>query len=338
VYRRLIVILACVSAMAASSGCRWWPGARMPWAPPAPVVFTAPPTADDIVRAVNSNAAPIRQLSTDSATVTAAGFPPLRANLAFERPQRFRLRASLLGPELDVGSNEELFWMWVKHSPEPGVFYARHDQFANSPARQLFPLDPSLVVDSFGLLQLDPLAAYDAPRDLGDRKVEIRTRIPSPEGDLTRVIVVHDRHGWVLEQRLFDTAGRNIATALASDHRHYPEAGVSLPHRLEVRLPAAQLNFTINVRNFRVNQLDGNPAQLWTLPQMEGYPLVNIADPRNLPVSRLDPPASPNAGPGPSNTPLSAPRAAPLSAPPRPDVYRPNTNTSNVRSRYRGFW
>jgi hypothetical protein len=71
---------------------------------------------------------------------------------------------------------------------------------------------------------------------------------------------------------------------------------------------------------------------------MEGYPLVNIADPRNLPVSRLDPPASPNAGPGPSNTPLSAPRAAPLSAPPRPDVYRPNTNTSNVRSRYRGFW
>jgi hypothetical protein len=230
--------------------------------------------------------------------------------------------------------------MWVKHSPEPGVFYARHDQFATSPARQLFPLDPSLVVDSFGLLQLDPLAAYDAPRDLGDNKVEIRTRIPSPEGDLTRVIVVHNRHGWVLEQRLFDTSGRNIATALAGDHRHYPEAGVSLPHRLEVRLPAAQLNFTINVRNFRVNQLDGNPAQLWTLPQMEGYPLVNIADPRNLPVSRLDNPSGPAPGanvPGANASGAGAPTTQPPSMP-RPDVYRPNTNTTNSRPRYRGFW
>jgi hypothetical protein len=327
-----MLLLACVLGVAASGGCRWWPGARMPWSPPAPVVFTAPPTADDIVRAVNSNAAPIRQLSTDSASVTAAGFPPLRANLAFERPQRFRLRASLIGPELDVGSNEELFWMWVKHSPEPGVYYARHDQFANSPARQLFPLDPSLVVDSFGLLQLDPLAAYDAPRDLGDQKVEIRTRIPAPEGDLTRVIVVHDRHGWVLEQRLFDTSGRNIATALASEHRHYPEAGVSLPHRLEVRLPAAQLNFTINVRNFRVNQLDGNPSQLWTLPQMEGYPLVNIADPRNIPVSRVDNAPAPRGGPA------SPPAAAAPAPSPRPDVYRSTTGGSRLRPRYRGFW
>ena len=64
-YRRLMLMLALASAVAASSGCRWLPGARMPWAPPAPVVFTAPPTADDIVRAVNSNSAPIRQLSTD---------------------------------------------------------------------------------------------------------------------------------------------------------------------------------------------------------------------------------------------------------------------------------
>lgn len=330
--RRLPLAFLLTLTVVSSAGCRFLPDYRMPWAPTAPVVFTAPPTADDIVRAVNSNSAPIRQLSSDSASVTAAGFPPLRADLAFERPRRFRMRASLIGPELDVGSNEELFWMWVKHSPEPGVFYAQHERFAKSPARQLLPLDPSLVVDSFGLLQLDPLAAYDAPRSLGNHKLEIRTRIPSPDGDMTRVMVVHDTYGWVLEQRIFDPRGQLIATAVASQHRHYPEVGVSLPHHLDLQLPAAQLNLSVSVRNFRINQLDGNPDQLWTLPQLEGYPLVDIADPRNLPpVAPAS--TSPPRGVGPAAAPIGT--GVPATQPPA-DAYR--SSAANHRPKYRGVW
>jgi len=132
-------------------------------------------------------------------------------------------------------------------------------------------------------VQLDPLAPYDAPRSLGDHKMELRTRVPSPDGDMTRVLVVHDTYGWILEQRLYDARGQMIATAIASKHRHYPEAGVSLPHHLEFQLPTAQLNLSVSVREFRINQLDGNPAQLWALPQMEGYPLVDITDPALAP-------------------------------------------------------
>ena len=79
----------------------------------APVIFPQTPTVDEVVRAINSNAAPIRQLDTDNAKISTPGFPPLRANLALERPKKFRLRGQLLGPEVDVGSNDELFWMWI---------------------------------------------------------------------------------------------------------------------------------------------------------------------------------------------------------------------------------
>lgn len=333
--QRLTVVLAGLCVVALAGGCRFVPTVRMPWAPTAPVVFQTRPTADDIVRAVNSNSAPIRQLSSDSASVSAAGFPPLRADLAFERPRNFRLRASLLGPELDVGSNSDLFWMWLKHSPEPGVFYARHERFATSPARQLLPLDPSLVVDSFGLLQLDPLAPYDEPRELGDHKLEIRTRLPSPDGDMTRVMVVHDQYGWVLEQRLYDPRGRLLASAVASQHRHYPESGVSLPHHLDFQLPTAQLKFTVNVSNFRINQLGGDPQQLWALPQLEGYPLVDITDPRYLPT--IAPASAPGPGsiPGPGSMP--GPTSMPGPAPAAPTAYQSNA-ASPPRPRYRGFW
>lgn len=334
---RMVILFAALAACGSSSGCHLLPDVRMPWGPQAPVVFQAPPTGDDIVRAVNSNSAPVRQLSSDSASVAAAGFPPLRADLAFERPRNFRMRATLLGPELDVGSNADLFWMWFKHNPQPGVFFARHDRYATSPMRQVLPLDPALVVDAFGLVQLDPLAPYDAPRSLGDHKMELRTRVPSPDGDMTRVLVVHDAYGWILEQRLYDVRGQLIATATASKHRHYPESGVSLPHHLEFNLPTAKLNLSVSVREFRINQLDGNPAQLWTLPKMDGYPLVDITDPSMAP--QIAPASASGTGtninPASQSTPMPGPMGGPMNGSRSPEIYQPADST--FRPRYRGF-
>jgi len=36
--------------------------------------------------------------------------------------------------------------------------------------------------------------------------------------------------------------------------------------------------FTMDVGQFLINQLAGEPSQLWTLPQMDGYTPVNIAE------------------------------------------------------------
>ena len=84
-----------------------------------PEAFAAPPTLEQVVQAVNANSAPVRQLQAEGATLSVQGLPSLRANLVMERPRRFRLVGSLLGvtgPEIDLGSNDELLWMWVKRA------------------------------------------------------------------------------------------------------------------------------------------------------------------------------------------------------------------------------
>lgn len=246
----------------------------------APTAFVTPPTLDEIIYAVNANTNRVQQLHSDSARLSVPGLPSLRTSVSLEREHRFRLKSKLIGPELDIGSNDELFWFWAKQAPEPLVFYASHRDFAASPSRGMFPVDPHWLIEAIGLVQLEPGGTHEHPISRGDGHVELRTRLSHPTGDMTRVLVIHERYGWILEQHLLDAAGRAVASARTSGHRYYEAAAVSLPHRIEIQMPDAQLSLTIDVNEFTINSLYGSPDQLWDMPPFEGYTPVNIAEPQ----------------------------------------------------------
>lgn len=277
---------------------------RTQWTQPVPVAFPSPPALEDVIRVVNSNSQAIQQLQTDSATLSMQGMPSLRANIAMERPRNFRLRAHFvgLGQVLDLGSNQDVFWALVD-APQiasnipRAIYYARHDQYRRSAARQLMPIEPSWLIDAFGLAYLDPAHVHEGPYSRGPDQLVIRSRIPSPDGDLLKITVVHATYGWVLEQHLYDSRSQLIASVLASNHRYYREPGVTLPHRIQVQLPPPAQPLLIDVESYAINQPSANPTQLWAMPTYEGYPLVNLAEPRVQPEnsdrtpSRAPPPA-----------------------------------------------
>lgn len=269
---RWLLVLLCLTAQ---PGCAWWRG----WAraPQAPMAFQGPPTIEQIAAHINSN--PVKQLEAERARIALEGLPTLTARLAIERPRslRFRVETGLTGPELDIGSNPEMFWMWVKR--EQAVFYARHDQFAGSNARQLVPVQPEFITEALGVMYFDPAGKHDGPYDRGNNRLEIRSKILAPDGELTRVLVMNNVYGWVLEQHLYDPRGQLIASAKTSDHRHYPLEGVSLPHKVEINLPPSKLAFTLDVSQYRINSLSSSPEQLFTMPKFEGAQPVDVADP-----------------------------------------------------------
>ena len=166
-WQRLAHALVLVS-LVLSQGCRSWPLRRGPQMEKSPIVFQAAPTLDEIVQAVNRNSEPIQQMQAETASISVPGLPSLRANLMLERPRNFRLRAQLLGPELDVGSNSELFWFWAKQNPRPAVYFARHDQFAQSQLRQQLPIDPVWMMEALGIVTLDESMRVEGP--FPDRK------------------------------------------------------------------------------------------------------------------------------------------------------------------------
>ncbi|HEX7378742.1 MAG TPA: hypothetical protein VF278_16595 [Pirellulales bacterium] len=271
-----------------------------------------PPTAtlSDVINAVNANTARIQSLATDDASISVPFVPSLRAHLYLDRPRRFRLTGEtmLTGQEVDLGSNDEIFWFWIKRNPQPSIFYCRHDQFATSLARNMLPVEPDWVIEALGIVTLDPAAQHTGPVRSGQGRLRIETAINTVRGPMTRVTEVDENQGWIVGQHLYDAQRRLVASTVASRHGREPATGVVLPSRIEIQTPASdtapQFSFRLDLKNVRVNQLPANQEQLWTLPHYPGATPVNLADPNLRMVDpRYDPrPAAPAA-----NRPAGAP-------------------------------
>ncbi len=258
-------------------------GASCPQTRPEPRILPPRPTLSQVIQAVNNNNSRIQSFSTTQASLSVPGIPSLRANLAFERPRRFRLRADLLGsPELDLGSNESQFWFWVKRNEQPAVYFCAHDQFATSPARQMVPVDPTWLIEALGVVELDPAAVHDGPIMQPRDRLEIRTTRQTPAGPALRSLVIDAGTGWVLQQHLFDAQGRMIAKSVASRHRRDPLSGVVMPRVVKLDFPTANPPFSmrIDLGNLQINRpLEGDPNQLWAMPCYQGFPPVDLCQP-----------------------------------------------------------
>lgn len=75
-----------------------------------------------------------------------------------ENPNRFRMKVwSALGAEMDIGSNDELFWYWSRRDRHPGLYYAVYEDYQKT--RLKTPFNPVFMRESLGLSQIDPTNA-----------------------------------------------------------------------------------------------------------------------------------------------------------------------------------
>ncbi|MDG2382186.1 MAG: hypothetical protein P8N76_10980 [Pirellulaceae bacterium] len=264
----------------------------------APVLLSLQPSLEDIIRVVNANSTQVQKVQSTGATLTVPGpgIPALEATYAFERPNRFRLRAEtrLAGPELDLGSNDEAYWMWVKRSDERAVYWGRHEQFYQSATKEIVPVPPNWLIEALGVVEIDPTGEHEGPFPARPGHLQIRSRIHTPSGELTKITVVDASRGWVVEQHLFDTANQPLASALASGFQYDASNSVSLPRNVEIRLPPADLVFTLKTERHLINQVVGDDRQLWAMPQIDGYPYVDLGNPNALQPNQAQAGVMPN--------------------------------------------
>ncbi len=246
-----------------------------------PPALPPTPTLDQVIHAVNGNCSQIRSFSASQASISGPGFPTLQATVAFERPLRLRVRAGtgILGEELDLGSNDEVFWFWARRSQPPALYFCRHAQFASSPARQTLFVDPYWLIEALGVAEIDPSLSHQGPFARQDGRLEIRTLRPAADGPSTKITVLDRIHALVLEQHVFDSRNQLMASALASQHRRDPLSGLSMPTVIDIRLPLQRTALRISLGNVHINRPFSNPDQLWTMPVGEGRIPIDLGNP-----------------------------------------------------------
>ena len=162
---RCLLITLLLATLAGQGGCAWLHSV-FKMQDPQPLVLHQGAGLEEIIAAVNRNNSQIQSLYSESATLSSPSFPvTLRAKLAYQRPCYFRLLAGtgVTGQEVDLGSNAQLFWFWVKRNQPPGVYYCRHDQYATSRARQTLPIEPNWLIEALGTMEIDPNLHHDGP-------------------------------------------------------------------------------------------------------------------------------------------------------------------------------
>ena len=248
---------------------------------PLPRTLPAQPTREQIIAAIEDNTSRVRSYAATQAVLVVPGVPRLSAQVACEPPRRFRLRAqtSLTGNELDIGSNDDLFWLWIRRHDPPIMLFCEHEKYDQSSARQVLPIRAEWMPELLGLVRFSPQHRHEGPFMTADGRLEIRSTIDSPDEQLVRSIILHPMTGLVEEQHLFTSTGTRLASVRASRHRVDPGSGAALPRLIDVSWPGSGIEFTLEVTSLVTNVPSTDPSQLWQMPAYDGYDPIDLADP-----------------------------------------------------------
>jgi hypothetical protein len=247
--------------------------------PPAEV-----PQVADLVAYLNTNSQNIPGIFSDDVTLTChKGIMPgvsLSGIVRCQGPRNFRLKGKVFGgDEVDLGSNDQEFWYWIKRG-DPYQVYCSYQALEEGKVKQMpFPFQPDWVMDAMGLGKYGPPEKYKLTSDDTTLKLTETTR--SPQGNLVRKVIVFRRlkaegnQPQVLAFLLLDDAtGKEICSCHISERLIIPNKG-EIPRKFELRWPEQSLKMALRLDDVRVTSQFA--AQAFVRSPMANVPSLNLA-------------------------------------------------------------
>lgn len=258
---RAAILVACSAlGLMVGGGCQPDGPGVTPVAPPL-----SPRTIDEIVSVIEANAALLDQpLWSNSVSVTARVRDEkgkehtynLDSSFLFDKPRSLRmdLRPSVGDQVMQIGSNDEDFWLWIE--PEVGTLWWGRHRHVGEPCAGTVSVRPDQLVAALvlgGLPEGEDGLIGPAPRTGKTYDVLIYLRENS---DGTFQV---DREYWVqrvpphlVQVVVFrDRMGRISMSAYLEDHRRAWEGGPVVPHEISIIWPLAQGKLTLSVGRFK---------------------------------------------------------------------------------------
>jgi len=255
-----------------------------------PPQLTAQPTLEQITSTVNRNSQNIRNMTTESASLSMPNVPfPLHAKLAFERQKRLRIQGSVSSfgnQEFDFGSNDDFFWLWIRRkeiNASNEMWYCQHDQYHFSPVRAFIPITPDWLMEALGIVEFKPTDQHFGPTRLNDGNWEIISHCNTPSGQFTKRTVVDSSSSLVLRQELYTPQNELIAFTEASDPRFDKGAGISYMKKISVQCQGMEGKMTIDLGVPTFNSSVPMAPTMFVMPTFEGYRAVNLGSPEQPP-------------------------------------------------------
>ncbi len=232
------------------------------------------PPLEEVVAHLNHNTDKIKSWRADNVKIQTNGWS-LSGKLAVEKESRIRLVVSSpLGNEVDLGSNDERFWVWSRR-PEPTFLTCKHENMEVARQKMGIPFEPEWLMQALSISRL-PVAEVKMEAAPTLEQARLVQEVVSAHGiPFRRVVLVDLKRGIVVEHSLYDYNSVRIAVAKLSGHRHDKATGVVLPHRVMLELPQNQMSMTMDLGKIQINP-QSIPTQIWDMPEMPRCEVVNL--------------------------------------------------------------
>lgn len=101
----------------------------------------------------NKNKSKIKNINYKSVKIS-SHLLTLTGYLRYEKDHSFRLFANWRGPEIDVGSNQDIFWFWSKRPSPRVVYFSKHEDIEKT--RLKTPLRPDWLKQMLDIDEINP--------------------------------------------------------------------------------------------------------------------------------------------------------------------------------------
>lgn len=179
----------------------------------------------------------------------------LNGEIHYEKDRSFRLvLASVFGSELDLGSNDTIFWYWSRRDKHPGLYWSKHEDFYKT--RLKTPFNPMFMRDTLGLNVIEEEGAK-----IGETEKEIIVayeRISSMRDPILYTIVINKALKKISGFIITDPQGNPLAVAEITEYKN------DLPSQLLYTWYEEGKTLLLEFRNPQINL--HIPSNLWSPP------------------------------------------------------------------------
>jgi hypothetical protein len=256
-----------------------------------PVSTTDVPTAEQLVRYLNENSKRVDSLRSNNISISCYYklLPPMQldAKMVCEKPRNLRLAAlSAVGTEVDLGSNSEEFWWWIKRGP-PAQFYCSYKDLEEGRVREVpFPFQPEWIMEAMGVGNYGTPDLYLGVRADNNDTVKLYRRTRSAQGrDVLKVIVFNRRQtnvnqgvAQVLQHQLIDERSKTLLVSAEISQVQVDRGGGGvLPRVMTLSWPAERLKMTMKFDNLVVNAPIQGREAAFAKTRINNIPAIDLA-------------------------------------------------------------
>jgi len=122
---------------------------------------------------------------------------------------RFILTSKLTGREMDLGSNDEIFWFWSKRMAQPALYFSKHEDLWKTNLKT--PLNPSWMIESLNVGIIDQSKIYGSNDD-GIYLYLYEKRKNAVGEDCIFMTIINKKQENVWSRKLLDESGKTIVS------------------------------------------------------------------------------------------------------------------------------